>query len=75
MGYFFAAAIFAVLMVLFIVALMGRGGGDKKMGRGTLPSPRPVVREEPSADEPTPAESVTARPQQREAARRKTPPA
>jgi hypothetical protein len=75
MGYFFVGAISIVLLAVFIAGLMGSGGGDRKMRRGTLPSSRPVVRDEPSADEPTPAESVTARPQQQEAARHKTPPA
>jgi hypothetical protein len=75
MGYFFVAVIFAVLLGVLIVGLMGSSGGDKKMRRGTLPSDRPLVRDKPSADEPTPAESVIAGSRQQEEARRKTPPA
>jgi len=75
MGHFLVIAISVILFGVFITSMMGRGGGDRKMRRGTLPSERPVVREKPSADEPTPADSITAGPRQQENARRKTPPA
>jgi hypothetical protein len=73
MGYLFVAMLSVILLGMFIAAMMGRG--SRKIKDGTLPSDRPVSRDQPFADEPTPAASITAPRRQRENAREKTPPA
>ena len=74
MGYF----IVGVLTVVFLAVLVsGLAGMNKRKIRGVLQTEehRPVSREKPAADEPTPAASVVASRGQREEAAKRTPPA
>jgi hypothetical protein len=73
MGHLLVLFLSVGLLILLVVGLAGMKA--RKTGSGTLPSDKPVAREKPSADEATPAASVTATPAQRENARRHTPPA
>ena len=73
MGHLLVFLLSFALLTLLVVGLAGLKA--RKTGSGTLPAPRPVAREKPSADDVTPATSVTATPEQRENARRHTPPA
>lgn len=73
MGHLLVLFLSAGLLILLIAGLAGRKA--RRTGSGTLPSDRPIARENPSSDEATPAASVTATPEQRESARRHTPPA
>ena len=72
MGYIFAlflaGIVFAVLFVTFL-------GGAKRPSSGQLPQDSANPKGKPSADEPTPAASVTASRKQEEQARKHTPPA
>lgn len=73
MGHLLVFLLSFALLVLLVAGLAGLKA--RKTSSGTLPSERPVARDKPSADEATPAASVTASPEQRENARRHTPPA
>jgi hypothetical protein len=72
MGYVVLILITLVLLG-FLLAAMARS--SSKQPRGTLRSDTPVVRDQPSADEPTPGSSAIASSQQKEQARRHVPPA
>jgi hypothetical protein len=69
-GYILAVAFGLVFVFLLIVGLTNGSEGG-----GPAPGEEPKRREGPAADEPTPARSATASPDQAEAARRHTPPA
>jgi hypothetical protein len=66
------AIIVGLIILGFVIALLG---GGKTRPTGRISSDKPVTRDEPSADEPTPGRSITADPQQTRAAQQHTPPA
>lgn len=70
MGYIAAGVIALLVLGLIFAGLMMRG---KSSGR--IPAKTAILREEPSADAPTPAASVTATPGEADRAQKKTPPA
>jgi len=70
MGYIAAGIITLLVLGLVLAGLLRRG---KPAGR--IPAKTAILREEPSADAPTPAASVTATPGEADRAQKKTPPA
>jgi hypothetical protein len=72
MGYLIFMVIGLLLLVAFIIgtARQKRSKSGRISSEGTA-----ILREEPSADEPTPARSVTASPSTAERAQKRTPPA
>ena len=72
MGYLVFSAVIVVCALFAGFLLMAR---TPRPRRGTLESDHPVSREEPAADEPTPAASATHPPSRQRAAERHTPPA
>ena len=73
MGYLVVIVLALALLALLAIGLTGMAPHTPRHGQ--LPSDRPVQRDKPSADEANPADSVTASSAQKEAARRRTPPA
>jgi hypothetical protein len=71
MGYI-AFVILALLLLAFGVVIAVRG---KRPPSGRIEGHGAILREEPSADAPTPARSSTAAPDERAAADKHTPPA
>ena len=69
MGYLIVGLL-AIVLIFFLVTALARGKPS-----GNLPHTKPVVRDEPSAEEANPSASVTASPRQKENARGHTPPA
>lgn len=72
MGYIIVGVLFVMLLGLVFIVV---ARSTKKPARGTLTEGVPVVRDKPSADEPTPGRSALASDRQEEKARRHTPPA
>lgn len=70
MGYILAGLMMVIVLGMLIAALTRVGS---KPPKGTLSSERPVVVEEPAADEPTPGESIIATNAQADRATRHTP--
>lgn len=73
MGYLVGILLLAALgVVLFILA----ASRSRRVAGGRISSHgQAILREEPSADEPTPGRSSTATPEEREGAQKRTPPA
>jgi hypothetical protein len=72
MGYIILLVVGAVLLVVFAVG----AGRTQKAKTGRISSKGDaILREKPSADEPTPARSVTASPAEVRRAEKATPPA
>jgi hypothetical protein len=72
MGYILA--IFIGVLVVAIFALIAARNKRPKSGRISSDG-QAILREEPSADEPTPGRSVTASPGEASRAEKRTPPA
>lgn len=72
LGYLLTLAALIIVVAILLPILSARRA--PRPNGGTLASDHPVVRSDPSADEPTPETSVTATPAQRENASRHTPP-
>jgi hypothetical protein len=73
MGYLLAIGLLVVLgIVLFVLA----ASRSRHATSGRVSSHgQAILREQPSADEPTPGRSATATPEEREGAQKRTPPA
>ena len=72
MGYILVIFVGVVLLVVFVVG----ASKNKRPKTGRIDSKgQAILREVPSADEPTPARSATASPAEVRQAEKKTPPA
>ncbi|HVW21612.1 MAG TPA: hypothetical protein VHC86_10380 [Opitutaceae bacterium] len=72
---YIVVGIAALALVVFLIIRLG-GAAGRRPARGAEASPgRPVMVEQPAADEPTPGRSETAGPKQADEASRRTPPA